>query len=186
MIWTFAVHQLFLRQKAFAALAVMTGIRRKVNVALIINLLQNVLHHLDVFRVGGADEMIRRNVQQRPGVAEGGGYPVSILTRANALFLRRLDDFLAVLVRARLKAHLIAAQPAETAIGVSNDGGVGVADVRRGIDVINRGGDVGGHGWGIINAQVIVLHTVTGALSCSCINGTYFSYRLICYLVKVL
>ena len=135
-----------------------------------------------MLRIGRADEMIRRDVQQRPRVAEGGGNPVGILTRGYALFLRRLDDLLAVFVRAGLKAHVIAAEPPETAVGVGNDGGVGVADVRRGINVVNRGGDVGGHGWKIMEEQVI-----ESRLSVLlCINETYFTYRSNWCLVEAL
>ena len=96
-----------------------------------------------MLRLGGAYEVIRGNIQQRPGAAEGGGNPVSILTRAASFLFRSLGNLFTVLVRAGLETDIITAEPPEAAIGVGDDGGVGMADVRQGIDVVNRGG----YGW---------------------------------------
>ena len=54
----------------------------------------------------------------------------------------RLLDLLAVLVGAGQEEHVVAVQPLEPRHHVGRDRGVGVADMRRAVHVIDRGGDV--------------------------------------------
>ena len=140
-----AVDQLLLGEEPLAAPAVEAGVLAEVDVAAVVHQLEDALHRGHVVRVGGADDVVRFHGQVRPGLAEGGGEPVGVLARGLAGLGRGLGDLLAVLVGAGLEAHLVTAEPAEAAVGVGDDGRVGMPQVRHGVDVVDRGGDVGRH-----------------------------------------
>ncbi len=59
-----------------------------------------------------------------------------------------LDDLVAVLVGAGLEAGVIPQEAVEAGQGVGHHGGVGVPQVRLGVDVINGRGDIKSHGRG--------------------------------------
>ena len=70
MVRAFVLHELLVGQKPFTAFAVKAGIASKVDVALVVDLLQDILDGFDVVRVGGTDEIVRRDGQRRPGLTK--------------------------------------------------------------------------------------------------------------------
>ena len=99
-----------------------------------------------VARVGGADEEVVGDVDARQQRLEALGVAVGELLRRDALALGRLRDRLAVLVGAGEEEHLLAALAHVPGEDVGADRRVRVAEVRRRVDVVDRGGDVEGHG----------------------------------------
>ena len=81
--------------------------------------------------------------------------PVGKLLRGNAPGLRRLLDLLAMLVRARQEIDRVAHQPAVPGDHVRQDLLIGVADVRRAVNVVDRRRDVKVTHGGAIQARFI-------------------------------
>ena len=101
--------------------------------------------------VGGADELVVGDAHALPEVAEGGGDLVGELLRWDAGGGGGALDLLAVLVGAGEEVCVVAEETVATGDDVGRNGGVGVADVRARIDVIDGRGEVElwhGGGWG--------------------------------------
>ena len=97
---------------------------------------------MHVGRVGGADVMVVADVQVVPGPAETAADLVHEFLDRQAGGGGGLHDLVAVLVGAGLEAYLLAQEAMEAGQGVGHHGGVGVADVGFGVDVIDGRGDV--------------------------------------------
>ena len=98
-----------------------------------------------VARVGGADEVVVGDVDARHQRLEALGVAVGELLRRDALALGRLRHRLAVLVGAGEEEDLLAALAHVAGEDVGADRRVRVPEVRRGVDVEDRRGDVVGH-----------------------------------------
>ncbi len=123
----------------------MPAIRFLVGVPVVVDPLHDRLYALVVPRVGGADEEVVRDVDARQQREEALGVAVGQLLRGDALALGRLRDRLAVLVGAGEEEDLLAALAHVPGQDVGADRRVRVAEVRRGVDVVDRRGDVEGH-----------------------------------------
>jgi hypothetical protein len=99
-----------------------------------------------VLRVRGADEEVVGRVERPRQVTEALRVLVGELARLDAEPLGRLGDRLAVLVGAREEEDVFAALAHVPREHVARDRGVGVAEVRLRVDVVDRRGDVVGHG----------------------------------------
>ena len=130
-----AAHELALRPKALARGAIPALVLALVDVALLVELLKDLLHGLDVVLIGRADELIIRRAHLIPNGADGARDAVDIRLGRDARLLGLFFDLLAVLVRARLEADVVALHALEADDGVRQNGFVSVADVRlaRGI-----------------------------------------------------
>ena len=93
-------------------------------------------------RLGGADELIVRAVEQRRHLLEARGVAVDQLLRRDAFLRGGLRDLDAVLVGAGEEEHVVAVEPLETRDRVGRDDLVAIADVRRAVRVRDRGRDV--------------------------------------------
>ena len=129
-VGAFAVYKLALRPKTFARGAVPALVLALVDIALLIELLEDLLHRPDVARIGGADELVVRSADAVPNGADDTRDVVDIGLRGDARLFRLLFDLLAVFVRARLEADVVALHALETDDGVRQNGFVSVADVR--------------------------------------------------------
>ena len=147
VVGAIAVDQLLFRQIALAASAIEAAVFIEIDIPQVIYLLQNALHHGHMGRIGGADEMIGLNVEHGPGLAEDGADPVDVFPRRDILAFRRFDDLVAMFVGARLKPHRVPAETPEPAVGVGDDRGIGMAEVRLCIHIVNRRGDICCHGF---------------------------------------
>ena len=137
-----AVLELQFRPEGFAGRAVPALVFRLVDVALIVQLLENFLHALDVAVIGRADEVAVINVHQLPQILDARDNLVHILLRRDALFLCLALNLLAMLVRAGQEVHVIARQLLEARHRVRRRGAVGVADVQVAAGVVNGRSDV--------------------------------------------
>jgi hypothetical protein len=96
------------------------------------------MHALFVARLGGADEVVEGEAHAPPGLAEGGGDLVGELLRRDARGGGAALDLLAVLVGSGEEEGVVAQQAVAAGEHVRDDGGVGVADVRTRVDVVDR------------------------------------------------
>ena len=99
-----------------------------------------------VLGVGGADEEVVRGVDPLGQLAEPRRVAVDELLRRDPLALGRQRDRLAVLVGAGEEEDVLAALAHVAGEHVGRDRRVRVAEVRLGVDVVDRGGDVVAHG----------------------------------------
>ena len=134
--------QLAVGPKAFAGLAVMAGIFALVNVTLLIKLGEDLLAGFNVVIVGGAHKAIIADIHQLPQILYGGHDFVHILLGGHALGGSFVLNFLAVLVSAGQKHHIIALHPLKAGQCIAGHGGVAVADVQLVAGVVNGSGNV--------------------------------------------
>ena len=133
-----AVYQLALCPEALAGSAVLAGVLALIDVALVVQGPEYLLHGGNVVVVRGADKSV---------VAYAHGFPKAlevrnVLLRGDALFLRLKLYFLTVLVSSGEEHHVIALHSLETRDGVACHGGVAVTDMRISRRIVYRGGDV--------------------------------------------
>ena len=96
----------------------------------------------DMARLGGPDEVVVRDPQRRPQVAEVRLHLVAVLLRRQAPLLRGLLDLLAVFVDARQEEDVLPEPLVEARQHVRQDGAVRVPDVRLVVDVVDGRRDV--------------------------------------------
>ena len=140
-----ALRDLVLRLEVRAAGAVPALVQALVDVPVVVHALHERLDALLVARVARADEEVVGGVDARHQRLEAGGVAVGELLRRDALALGGERDRLAVLVGAREEEHVLAALAVVAGEDVRPDRGVRVAEVRRRVDVVDRGRDVEAH-----------------------------------------
>jgi hypothetical protein len=91
-----------------------------------------------VARLARADELVVRDVEELPGLAESLARLVGPLPRRDAVLLGGPLDLEAVLVGAGEEDDIVTPQPPPASQRVGGERGVGVADVRRVVDVVDR------------------------------------------------
>ena len=137
-----AIDELTLRPEALAGSAVFAAVLALVDVALVIERLEDFLHALDVIVVGGADVAVVADIHKTPETLENLGDLVDIFLGRHALFGSLLLDFQAVLVGACQEHHVIALHSSVPRDGVAGDGRVAVSDMRIARGVVDGRGDV--------------------------------------------
>ena len=140
-----ALRDLVLGLEVRAAGAVPALVLALVDVPVVVHALHERLDALLVARVARADEEVVGGVDARHQRLEAGGVAVRELLRRHALALGRERDRLAVLVGAREEEHVLPALAVVAGEDVGPDRGVRVAEVRRRVDVVDRGRDVEAH-----------------------------------------
>ncbi len=141
------VDQVVDRVVGLARHAVQALVRAELDVAVVVDPLQDLLHGGVVAGLAGADEVVVRDVEQLPGVAEALGGAVGPLERRDPVGLGRPLDLQAVLVGAGEEERVVAQQPVPPGDRVRDDGRVRVPDVGRVVHVIDRRRQVElGHG----------------------------------------
>ena len=128
-IRTLAVHQLGLGPEGLAGSTVHALVSTFVDIALVIQLLENLLYLLLMVIIGGADEFIIGSVHQIPDPLNLTGHIVHEFLRSNACLLSLQLNLLAVLVGSGLEKYVVALESAETGNGVRQYDLIGVADV---------------------------------------------------------
>jgi hypothetical protein len=88
------------------------------------------------------DEVVVGDAEAVPRLAEAGGVAVGLFLGRDARFLGGLGDLQAVFVGACEEVGVVTEQAMPAGDGVSDDGRIGVADVRGVVDVVDRRGDV--------------------------------------------
>ena len=144
---TIAVDQLVLRVVRLARDAIEALVGSELDVARVVDRLQELLHRRVMARLGGADEVVVGDVESVPGVAEMRRRLVDQFLGRDAPRFRGALHLQAVLVGAGQEEDLVAPEPAPTGEHVAGHRRVGVADVGDVVHVVNRSGDVeAGHG----------------------------------------
>ena len=95
-----AVHQLAVGPEALAGLAVVADVLALVDIALLIQLGEDLLAGLHMVVIGGADEAVIADIQQLPQILDGGNDPVNVLLGGHACIGGLVLDLLAVLIGA--------------------------------------------------------------------------------------
>ena len=132
------VDDLLVRVEALAPEAVLPPVLAEVDLALLEEPLQDALDHARVPRLGRPDEVVVGDSERRPlflerlRIAVGEG-----LGRLPGL-RGCLGDLVAVLVGARQEEDVGAREPAVAGHRVGHDGRVGVTEVGRPVDVVDR------------------------------------------------
>ncbi len=130
------------RPERLALGAVLALVFALVDVALIVELPEDLLHDLHVALVGGADEVVVFDVHQLPQILGLGDDFVHELLGRHAGGLGLALDLLSVLVGAGEEEGVVAQHLLEAGHGVGGHGGVGVADVHVARGIVDGRGDV--------------------------------------------
>src|SRR5215210_1759942 len=138
--------ELGLRLEVGAARAVPALVHPLVDVPVVIDALDDLLHPLHVPLVRGADEEVVGGVDLGRHLLEAGREAVAQLSRSDALGLRLLRDGLPVLVGSGQEEDLIAALAVVSGQDVGGDRRVGVPQMGLAVDVVDRRGDIEAHG----------------------------------------
>ena len=142
MLGAQAVLQLLFRIEAFAAVAVVAAELAEIDVAGIIDLLQEALHAGLVVFVGSAHEGVVLDAQMRPQLLEQAADAVHEFLGGDALLFGGLDDLVTVFVRTGQEHGVVAQGLVEARQGVGHDGGIGMSQMGLGIHIVNGGGDI--------------------------------------------
>ncbi len=113
-----------------------------VNVALIIELLEDLLDLSFVVFIGRSDEAVVGSVHQIPDPLDLAGLHIDELLWRYAGFLGFFFDLLAMFVRSGLEVDIIAKHPLVTGYGIRHDDLIGIADVRFAAGISDRCGNV--------------------------------------------
>ena len=117
-----------------------------VDVAVVVDPTQELLHAGGVPRLGGPDEVVVRDPETGPSLGEPGGHLVGPLQGSHPLLFGSPCHLLSVFVSAGQEEDIVTDQPVPTGQGVGVDRRVGVPDVGRVLDVVDgRGDEVSGH-----------------------------------------
>ena len=138
------LHHLRGRPERFARRAVQPLVGALINVALIVEAAENLLHGAHMAFVRGADEIVVFNLHQLPKLLGVGHNFIDILLGRYALLGRLALDLLSVLVRTGEEIGVVARQLLKARHRVRRHGGVGVPDVHVARRVIDGCGDVEG------------------------------------------
>ena len=137
-----AVDQLALLVVRLAGHAVRALVGVELDVAVVLDPLQELLHGRVVPRLGGADEVVVGDVEAVPGGPEPLGVAVGLLERAEPGLLGGLGHLQAVLVGAGQEEGVVTQQAVPAGQRVGDHGRVRVPHVGRVVHVVDRGGDV--------------------------------------------
>ncbi|EJX07158.1 hypothetical protein, membrane [gut metagenome] len=143
-VGAFAINQLTLQPVGFAGNAVQALVVFLINIALLKNLLQHVLHNLVVTFFAGTDKVIVGNVQLFPKQFKISDNSVYILDRGNALFLGFALNFQTMLITAGQEKYILALQTVKTCQAVGNSGAVCVTNMQIVTGIINRCSNIKG------------------------------------------
>jgi hypothetical protein len=122
--------------------AILPGVRTLVDITILPAPIEEIIHHAGVFRVRGPLEVVDFEVQHLPLPSELGRYDVAEFQGSLALSLRGAFDVDAMLVATGGEHGLVTLHALKAFDEVGNDSRIGMADMRRGVDVIDRRGQV--------------------------------------------
>ena len=150
-----AVLQLAFGPEGLTRLAVFALVRTLVNIALIIQFFEDLLHFFLMHRVGGADEFVIGGVHQIPDGLNLTGNLINVLLRRNAGCLGLLLNLLTMLVRTGLEVNIVTGHALVACDSVGQHNLVGVADVRLRRGIGDRRRDIIGF---LVHSCILSLH----------------------------
>ena len=143
-IGALAVNQIAFGELRLARRAIVAVVGSLVEVAVVMELLHEVLDALHVARLRRADEVVVGDVEVAPQLGELRHLTIAPLLRRHAVRSSGLGNLLAMLVHTGEEEHVTAVHARETRGGVGRDGGVRGADVRLAVNVVDGRGYVEG------------------------------------------
>ncbi len=135
---TLAVHQLGLCPEGLTGRTVPALIGALVDVALVVHLLEHLLHLALVVCIGGADKFVIGGIHEIPDGLDLAGHLVYIGLRGHTGCLCLLLDLLSVLIGAGLEAYIIALETLVAGNGVCQHDLISVSDMRLAGSIGNR------------------------------------------------
>ena len=136
------VFQFLLGIETFAAGAVVAAVFAEINISLVVNALEEGLNGSFMRGIGRPDELVVFYAQFGPQGLIFGGNAVHKLLRRLAGLGRGFDNLVSVFVRPREHTGIFSAHAVKTLERIRHKGGVGVPEVRPGVDIVNGGSDV--------------------------------------------
>ena len=137
VIGALAVDELVLALERLAADAIEAGVDVLVDVAVVVDLLEELLDEGLVSLVRRPDEVVDRRVDPLRQLLPGDGDLVDVLLRREPLLLGHARNLVGVLVDPRQEVRPLAPLPVMAHEDVADDGRVRVTDVRRRVDVVD-------------------------------------------------
>jgi hypothetical protein len=128
-------------EEALAADAVEALVLAKLDLPGIVHGLQDRLDRANVIPIGGADETVEAYSELLPGGPVDARDLLGERSGGDTALRGDLCHLLPVLVGSGQEEGLLPRQAVVASQRVDDDGGVGVADVRLGVDVVDRCGD---------------------------------------------
>ena len=147
MVGALAVDELVLVLEGLAADAVEPGVDVLVDVAVVVDALQEVLDEALVALIGRSDEVVDRRVDAGGKLLPGADDLIDVLLRREPLLGSHPRHLVCVLVDPGEEERLLAALAVMAHEDVGRDRRVRVADVRRRVDVVDRGCQVEAHSY---------------------------------------
>ena len=117
-------------------------VRVLVDLAPVVQVLEDSLDNPDVALLGGADEVIVGDAELLPEFLKADHHTVAVFLRSDAGRRGRLFHLLPVLVDAGEEEDLLSPEPVKARQAVGDDGGVGVPEVGDVVYVVDRRRDV--------------------------------------------
>ena len=139
---TLAVHQLGLGEKGLAGSAVQSLVISLIDIALVVKLLENLLHLGLMVLVRGADKLIIGCVHQIPNPLYLSCCLVHKLLGSHTCCLSLFFNLLSMLVRTGLEEHVISLLPLISGYAVSQNDFIGIADMRLAGSIGNGRGNI--------------------------------------------
>ncbi len=137
-----AVDQVLLREEPLAGHAVPAIVIRAVDLVAVIQVLQDPLHRLDMSRFGGADKVVVCDFQVLPEILETHDRLVHMCLRRHAALVGGLLHLLSMLVGTGQEMDRQACQPVVAGQHIGQDRGVGMADMRLVVHIVDRRGHI--------------------------------------------
>ena len=137
-VWAAAILELQFRPEGLARRTVPALVLALVDIALIVELAENLLNRLNMTLVRRADEVAVINVHQLPQILDARDDMIDILLRGHAGFLRLALDFLTMLIRSGQEKHIIARLLLEARHGIRRSRTIAVTDMQIIARIINR------------------------------------------------
>ena len=143
-VGTLAVNQVAFGELRLARRAIVAVVGSLVEVAVVMELLHEVLDALHVARLRRADEVVVGDIEVAPQLGELRHLAIAPLLWRHAVRGSGLGDLLAMLVHAGEEEDIAPVHARETCGGVSRDSGVRGTDVRLAVNVVDGRGYVEG------------------------------------------
>jgi hypothetical protein len=142
MLRTLTVHQFLCGIEPFTANTILAAVGAKVDISLVINLLEEIAHYLLVKLISSADEVVVGNIKTWPGFAKQLADLVSVSLRIFTCGSGGFYDFVPMFICAGEKIGFLPGEQMETVKNIGDDGGVGMAEMGWSIHIIYGCGDV--------------------------------------------
>jgi len=142
MLRALTVNQFLCGIEPFTANTILAAVGAKVDISLVVNLLEDIAHYSFVKLISGADEVVVGNIKTWPGLAKQLADLVSVGLRIFTCGSGGFYDFVPMLICAGEKIGFFPCEHMKTVQNISDNGRVGMAEMGWSIHVVYGCGDV--------------------------------------------